>query len=243
MEELLGRQAPHSAPAEQAVIGSMLIDNACIPEVIKLVRADEFYIQTNREIFETIFAMFSFGKEVDPVTVMDQMKVRGVFHESTTQQYLMEVMNLTPTAANVLKYAAIVRDQALLRNLQKAADEIQALVSEGTGELYICEDFTALVQVFASGDLDATVRAVTGYGKDRLELLGWKTAQGQRWECAWASAGENGDLIARTLILDDGNYHYTLTLQADAEKGGELALDWSEIFQTFELGREEITKG
>ena len=116
-------------------------------------------------------------------------------------------------------------------------------VSEGTGELYICEDFTALVQVFASGDLDATVRAVTGYGKDRLELLGWKTAQGQHWECAWASAGENGDLIARTLILDDGNYHYTLTLQADAEKGGELALDWSEIFQTFELGREEITKG
>ncbi len=116
-------------------------------------------------------------------------------------------------------------------------------VSEGTGELYVCDDFTALVQVFSSGDLDATVRAVTGYGKDRLELLGWKTAQGQRWECAWASAGENGDQIARTLIVDDGNYHYTLTLQAEAEKGGELALDWNEIFQTFELGREEITKG
>ena len=116
-------------------------------------------------------------------------------------------------------------------------------VSEGTGELYVCDDFTALVQIFASGDLEATVRAVTGYEKDRLELLGWKTAQGQRWECAWASAGESGDQIARTLILDDGNYHYTLTLQAEAEKGGELSDAWSEIFQTFELGREEITKG
>ena len=134
MEELLGRQAPHDAAAEQAIIGSMLIDPACVPDVVNKVRAEEFYIQTNREIFETIFSMFSFGKEIDPVTVMDQMKVRGVFREATTQQYLMEVMNLTPTAANVLKYAAIVRDQALLRNLQKAADEIQALVAEGTGE-------------------------------------------------------------------------------------------------------------
>ncbi len=134
MEELLGRQAPHDAAAEQAIIGSMLIDPACVPDVINKVRAEEFYIQTNREIFETIFSMFSFGKEIDPVTVMDQMKVRGVFREGTTQQYLMEVMNLTPTAANVLKYAAIVRDQALLRNLQKAADEIHELVAEGTGE-------------------------------------------------------------------------------------------------------------
>ena len=134
MEELLGRQAPHDAAAEQAIIGSMLIDPACVPDVVNKVRAEEFYIQTNREIFETIFSMFSFGKEIDPVTVMDQMKVRGVFREGTTQQYLMEVMNLTPTAANVLKYAAIVRDQALLRNLQKAADEIQSLVAEGTGE-------------------------------------------------------------------------------------------------------------
>ena len=134
MEELLGRQAPHDAAAEQAIIGSMLIDPACVPDVINKVRAEEFYIQTNREIFETIFAMFSFGKEIDPVTVMDQMKVRGVYREGTTQPYLMEVMNLTPTAANVLKYAAIVRDQALLRNLQKAADEIQSLVAEGTGE-------------------------------------------------------------------------------------------------------------
>ena len=134
MEELLGRQAPHDAAAEQAIIGSMLIDPACVPDVVNKVRAEEFYIQTNREIFETIFSMFSFGKEIDPVTVMDQMKVRGVFREATTQQYLMEVMNLTPTAANVLKYAAIVRDQALLRNLQKAADEIQTLVAEGTGE-------------------------------------------------------------------------------------------------------------
>lgn len=133
MEELLGRQAPHSVPAEQAVIGSMLIDPACIPDVIDKVKADEFYIQTNREIFETIFSMFSYGQSIDAVTVLEQMKVRGVYHEGTTQQYIVDVMNLTPTAANVLKYAAIVRDQALLRNLHAAADEINAMIFEGSG--------------------------------------------------------------------------------------------------------------
>ena len=116
-------------------------------------------------------------------------------------------------------------------------------VSGGEGKLYVCDDFTASVQVLVSGDLDATLRSVTGYNRDRLELLGWKTNQGQRWECAWACAGEAGDTVARTLVLDDGNYHYTLTVQADAEKGGELALIWQEVFNSFRLGQEEITKG
>ena len=132
MEELLGRQPPHSAPAEQAVIGAMLIDPSCIPDVIEKVKSDEFYIQVNRDIFDTIFAMFSYGQSVDAVTVLEQMKVRGVYKD-TTQQYLMEVMQITPTAANVLKYAAIVRDQALLRNLHTAADEINNMIFEGSG--------------------------------------------------------------------------------------------------------------
>lgn len=133
MEELLGRQAPHSASAEQAVIGSMLIDTRCIPDVIERLKGAEFYIQQNRDIFETIYAMFSYGQTIDPITVLDQMKTRGVFRESSTA-YIAELMRITPTAANVLEYAAIVSDRALLRNLATVADEINTLVYEGTGE-------------------------------------------------------------------------------------------------------------
>lgn len=133
MEELLGRQAPHSASAEQAVIGSMLIDTRCIPDVIERLKGTEFYIQQNRDIFETIYAMFSYGQTIDPITVLDQMKTRGVFRETSTA-YIAELMRITPTAANVLEYAAIVSDRALLRNLATAADEINTLVYEGTGE-------------------------------------------------------------------------------------------------------------
>lgn len=133
MEELLGRQAPHSASAEQAVIGSMLIDTRCIPDVIERLKGAEFYIQQNRDIFETIYAMFSYGQTIDPITVLDQMKTRGVFRETSTA-YIAELMRITPTAANVMEYAAIVSDRALLRNLATAADEINTLVYEGTGE-------------------------------------------------------------------------------------------------------------
>lgn len=133
MEELLGRQAPHSASAEQAVIGSMLIDTRCIPDVIERLKGAEFYIQQNRDIFETIYAMFSYGQTIDPITVLDQMKTRGVFRETSTA-YIAELMRITPTAANVLEYATIVSDRALLRNLATAADEINTLVYEGTGE-------------------------------------------------------------------------------------------------------------
>ncbi len=133
MDELLGRKTPHSAPAEQAVIGSMLIDSRCIPEVLERLKPDDFYIQLNRDIYETIYSMFSYSMVIDPVTVLGQMKVRGVYTDNC-EEYLAEVMRITPTAANALEYAAIVKDRALLRRLGEAADEINAMVYEGSGE-------------------------------------------------------------------------------------------------------------
>ena len=77
MEELLGRRVPYSAEAEQAILGSILIDPGCVPDVIEKIKPYEFYIDQNREIYETIFSMFSLGQRIDPVTVLDQMKLRG----------------------------------------------------------------------------------------------------------------------------------------------------------------------
>jgi len=133
MDELLGKKIPYSAQAEQAVIGSMLIDPRCVPEVIKKLKSDEFYVRQDRDIYETINAMFAYGMTIDPVTVLDQMKVRGVFDDNSTA-YLAEIMRVTPTSANVMEYAAIVRDRALLRNIGTVADEINAMVYEGSGQ-------------------------------------------------------------------------------------------------------------
>ena len=133
MDELLGRRVPYAGEAEQAILGSMLIDPACIPDVVNKVKGSEFYIDTNREIFETMFSMFSLGQRIDPVTVLDQMKLRDCWKENS-QQYLLELMDVTPTAANVLEYCAIVRERALLRNLGDSAREISDLVYGGTAD-------------------------------------------------------------------------------------------------------------
>jgi len=133
MEELLGLRVPQSPQAEQAVLGSMLIDPACIPDVLKDARAEHFYGRSNREIFETVFTMFNYGLTIDPVTVMEQMKERGVFHPESTEAYLLELMKATPTAANVMEYVIILRDKALQRDLGRVAGEITQMVNEGLG--------------------------------------------------------------------------------------------------------------
>ncbi|MCD7861387.1 MAG: replicative DNA helicase [Oscillospiraceae bacterium] len=133
MEELLGARVPQSPQVEQAVIGSMLIDPECVPDVLKDVRAEHFYQRVNREIFETIFTMFNYGLTIDPVTVIEQMKEHGVYHEESTRDYILELMKVTPTAANVGEYAAILRDKALQRDLGKVAGEITEMVNAGLG--------------------------------------------------------------------------------------------------------------
>ncbi len=133
MEDLLSRQVPHSPEAEQAVLGSMLIDSRCVNEVVGILRPGDFFLELNRDIYETIYEMFSFSQIIDPVTVLDKMRERGVYEEKTTSKYLMELMEITPTAANVVRYAQIVRDQALLRSLSTAADEIINIVRDGVG--------------------------------------------------------------------------------------------------------------
>ena len=133
MEDLLGRQAPHSLEAEQSVLGSMLIDSRCVNDVIGMVRPDDCYLQTNRDISETIYEMFSYSQVIDPVTVLDKMRERGVYDEQNSTKYIMQLMEITPTAANVKQYAQIVRDKSLLRSLSEAASNILDTVYEGAG--------------------------------------------------------------------------------------------------------------
>ncbi|MBR4744348.1 MAG: replicative DNA helicase [Oscillospiraceae bacterium] len=131
-DELLVRQMPHSLEAEQAVIGSMLIDSRCIGDVCEVVKAEDFYSEMNRAVFETIYSMFSYSMTIDLVTVLEHMRESGTATDRLAD-YLIELMNLTPTATNVREYAEIVRDKALLRGIATAGGEINALAMEGLG--------------------------------------------------------------------------------------------------------------
>jgi len=152
MDDLLHRQIPHSTEAEQAVLGSMLIDARCISDVIGLLRADDFYSTSNREIFETIFSMFNYSMAIDPVTVLAKMKEEAVYNDDSPG-YIRDLMLITPTASNVMEYAAIVKDKALLRSIVDAGGDISEMAISGEGG--------------ATNILEAAEKRVYGLRKDR----------------------------------------------------------------------------
>ena len=112
----------------------MLIDEGCVKDVMDKLVPSDFYLRQNREIFETIYTMFTYARPIDGITVCEEMRKAGTYDENTTRSYLAQLMEITPTSANVMEYVAIVRDKALLRGVAQAAGEITALVQEGIGE-------------------------------------------------------------------------------------------------------------
>ena len=131
-EELLLKQLPHSVEAEQAVLGSMLIDPRCVPEVIDKLKPDDFYLRQNKEIYETVYSMFNYSLTIDPVTVLENMKQNGFYDENLSRGYILQLMDTTPTAANVKEYIDILKDKTLLRRVAETAGDLTAMVQEGT---------------------------------------------------------------------------------------------------------------
>ena len=132
-DELLLRQAPHSPQAEQAVLGSMLIDPDCIKDVMDKLRPEDFYLRANRDIFETIYHMFVYSRPIDGVTVAGEMEKTGIYNDNT-RDYLLQLMDVTPTSANVMEYVQIVLDKSLMRQVASAAGSISAMVLDGAGD-------------------------------------------------------------------------------------------------------------
>jgi len=131
-EELMARQVPQSLEAEQSVLGSILIDSRCLADVIGIVKPEDFYLQQNRDIYSAIYTMFNYSQIVDPVTVLDKMKELGV-HRVDSRNYILQLMEITPTAANAVRYANIVRDKSMLRSLADAAADISNTVYDQVG--------------------------------------------------------------------------------------------------------------
>ena len=131
-EQLQARQMPHSLEAEQSVLGSILIDSRCVTDVIGLLRPEDFYLEQNRQIYETGYTMFNYSETIDPVTVLEKMRELGVYHENS-RAYVQQLMEITPTAANVVRYANIVKDKAMLRGLADVSGEITESVFAQVG--------------------------------------------------------------------------------------------------------------
>lgn len=124
--------------------------------------------------------------------------------------------------------------QARQLHLELPADvAVLTVANEEAGTIYLCDNYTVTVQTLSSGDLDGTLRSVTGYGRDALTVMETETEGLIRYDVVWSCAGEGGDQVGRAVILDDGSYHYVLTAMTDAERTADVSADWELLFQTF----------
>lgn len=120
---------PHSAEAETSVIGGLMLDNDAIDRMGPL-KAEQFYRQDHRAIYETIVSLIAQQQPADVLTVFQSLRDRGLEKETGGLPYLTEISHNTASASNISRYADIVREKALLRGLLSAASKVQEIVTE-----------------------------------------------------------------------------------------------------------------
>ena len=139
--------------------------------------------------------------------------------ETMSDQYLM------PSVTEPAQVSLQLPEEAVVMTMHSESDDT----------LYLCDGFTLTVQTLEGGDLDATLRSVTGYSREKLQIYELRKDGVTRYECVWVSAGEGGDQMGKAVILDDGSYHYAVAAIAPAEQAGTLAQTWQQILGSAQL--------
>ncbi len=122
----LQKRMPCSIDAEQSVLGAILIDPECFDDVSQIVKADEFYHETHREIFETMQSFSLSNKPIDVITLVNSLVSGGIYEDdSAARSYIKLLVDIVPGSANAKDYAKIVHDKSVLRRLILAAEEIE----------------------------------------------------------------------------------------------------------------------
>ena len=108
---------------------------------------------------------------------------------------------------------------------------LPVLEQEGR-QLYMGPNYEIMLETMAAGDLQATIRNLSGYEQEQLTILETDQGEWNRYEFVWTAAGEQGHRLGRAVILDDGDYHYCMSVLRDAE---ESLVVWQDVFQSFSL--------
>ncbi|MGH2436441.1 MAG: DnaB-like helicase N-terminal domain-containing protein, partial [bacterium] len=134
------RVPPQNLDAEQGVLGSMLLDRDAIARVVELLRAEDFYRDAHRRIYETMTELFERGEPVDLITVTDRLRDKGQLDDVGGAGYITSLLNAVPTAANVEYYARIVLQKSMLRQLIAAGTQIAHMGFEGEQDVEVLVD-------------------------------------------------------------------------------------------------------
>ena len=128
--DLEGGRLPYSVEAEQATLGSIIIDPKCFTQIASLLKADYFYLPQHKEIYAALCSMFELNQGIDFVSLLEKMKKSKNYDEASGKAYLTRLVQIVPSSANVVTYANIVRDRYYARALTLAAQTIINDVTE-----------------------------------------------------------------------------------------------------------------
>lgn len=117
--------------------------------------------------------------------------------------------------------------------------ENAAVLTSNGENLYFCSGYELMTQTLPGGDLAKTLKTITGYDREHLTLLETSRDGLPCYTCAWTSLGESGDRVGRAVVLDDGCYHYCLSVMADAETAGQVQEQWQEVLTSLRLKQEQ----
>ncbi|MGI6332495.1 MAG: replicative DNA helicase [Zhaonellaceae bacterium] len=135
MSVLFDRVPPQNTEAEQALLGSLLLDQDAIDQIVELVKSKDFYQDAHKVIYETILDLHQGGQAVDLVTLTDALRSRGLLERVGGVSYLAVLSSVVPTAANAEYYAKIVAEKAILRQLIATATQIAQKGYEGVEDV------------------------------------------------------------------------------------------------------------
>ncbi len=118
------RVPPHSADAEKSVLGSIILDKEALYEVLEILKAEDFYSDMHREIYQAIIALYRKNEPVDMLTVSEELKKRNTLEMVGGRSYIAMLSSMVPSTSNAAQYAGIVGEKAVLRRLINVSSEI-----------------------------------------------------------------------------------------------------------------------
>ena len=128
--DLDGGRLPYSVEAEQAVLGSVIIDPKAFNEIASQVKPEYFYIPQHKELYTTMAEMYELSQTIDFVSLLERLKRDGVYDEAGGKAYLTQLVQMVPSPENVLTYVAIIRERYYARALMTAAQDIIKDINE-----------------------------------------------------------------------------------------------------------------
>ncbi len=130
---------PFSLEAEQAVLGSILVDSSCLSQAAVYISPDSFYLPQHQAIFSAMILADGSGMKIDPLVILEQLVQQGVYDNASGRTYLLELAQMVPSTSNVEMYAKIVREKFYLRTLISISSETidMAVAQEETADILL----------------------------------------------------------------------------------------------------------